>query len=53
VVGIFRWTSGNLPHEAYKIDTPVATIGIRGTTIEMIIADSGSARSRWPAVPSW
>jgi hypothetical protein len=39
--GVFRWTSGNLPHEAYGISTPVATIGIRGTTLEFIIAPSG------------
>jgi hypothetical protein len=41
VVGVFRWTSGNLPHESYQIGTPVATIGIRGTTLEFIVADSG------------
>jgi hypothetical protein len=40
-VGVFRWTSGNLPHEAYQIGTPVATIGIRGTTLEFIVAESG------------
>jgi len=40
-VGVFRWTSGNLPHEAYGIGTPVATIGIRGTSLEIIISDTG------------
>jgi FecR-like protein len=41
VIGVFRWTSGNLPHEAYQIGTPVATIGIRGTTLEYIVGESG------------
>src|SRR5262249_29419188 len=40
-LGVFRWTSGNLPHESYGIGTPVATIGIRGTTVELIVAESG------------
>ncbi len=40
-VGVFRWTSGNLPHDAYQIGTPVATIGIRGTSLDIIVADSG------------
>lgn len=35
--GAMRFTSGVLPHEAYKIHTPVATIGIRGTVIDLIV----------------
>ena len=30
-----------MPHDAYSIGTPVATIGIRGTSLEIIVADSG------------
>jgi hypothetical protein len=41
VVGVFRWTSGNLPSSAYSIATPVATIGIRGTTLEFIVGEGG------------
>jgi hypothetical protein len=41
VVGVFRWTSGTLPSSAYGIATPVATIGIRGTTLEFIVGEGG------------
>ncbi len=35
--GALRFTSGVLPSEAYKINTPVATIGIRGTIVEVMV----------------
>ena len=35
--GALRFTSGVLPNEAYKIHTPVATIGIRGTIIDVVV----------------
>lgn len=35
--GALRFTSGVLPKDAYKINTPVATIGIRGTIIDLIV----------------
>jgi hypothetical protein len=35
--GAMRFTSGVLPKDAYKIHTPVATIGIRGTVIDLIV----------------
>jgi hypothetical protein len=35
--GAMRFTSGVLPSEAYKINTPVATIGIRGTIIDVVV----------------
>lgn len=43
--GIFRFTSGKLPKNAYRLHTPAATIGIRGTVLEFAIeaADDGSA----------
>jgi hypothetical protein len=41
LVGVFRWTSGNLPASNYHIGTPVATIGIRGTSLEWTVANSG------------
>jgi hypothetical protein len=41
VIGVFRWSSGTLPSSAYSIATPVATIGIRGTTLEFIVGESG------------
>lgn len=36
--GALRFTSGVLPSESYKIHTPVATIGIRGTVIDLAVA---------------
>jgi hypothetical protein len=41
LTGVFRWTSGNLPSNAYHIATPVATIGIRGTSLEWIVGADG------------
>ena len=41
LVGVFRWTSGNLPASNYHIGTPVATIGIRGTSLEWTVANNG------------
>jgi hypothetical protein len=41
LVGVFRWTSGNLPVNNYHISTPVATIGIRGTSLEWIVGANG------------
>ena len=35
--GALRFTSGVLPNEAYEIHTPVATIGIRGTIIDVVV----------------
>ncbi len=35
--GALRFTSGVLPSEAYKIHTPVATIGVRGTIIDLVV----------------
>ena len=39
--GVFRFASGKLPKKAYKINTPAATIGIRGTVIEVAIVPAG------------
>ncbi|MDP6725382.1 MAG: FecR domain-containing protein, partial [Arenicellales bacterium] len=37
--GVFRWVSGILPSTSYHMTTPVASISIRGTTLELLIAD--------------
>ena len=41
--GVMRFTSGNLPSQAYVIHTPIATIGIRGTIIEVIVTPTSAA----------
>ena len=35
--GAFRFISGNSNHDAYKITTPTATIGVRGTEVDITV----------------
>jgi hypothetical protein len=35
--GVFRFASGKLPKSVYRINTPAATIGIRGTLLEIAV----------------
>jgi hypothetical protein len=39
--GTFRWISGNSPSSAYKIRTPLGTMGIRGTAFDVTIRHAG------------
>lgn len=41
VKGAFRFISGGSGQNAYRITTPLATLGIRGTKIDGYIADNG------------
>lgn len=45
--GIFRFASGKLPKNAYRLHTPAATIGVRGTVLDVAIdpisGDDGTA----------
>lgn len=34
--GAFRWISGQSPSSAYRINTPLATIGVRGTIFDLL-----------------
>jgi len=45
--GIFRFASGKLPKNAYRLHTPAATIGIRGTVLDFAIrpADRASGQA--------
>ena len=40
--GVFRIISGKLRKTAFRVETPVATIGIRGTDFEVTVANDGS-----------
>ena len=40
--GVVRFTTGNLPKSAYKITTPTATIGVRGTIITISVLSDGT-----------
>jgi hypothetical protein len=37
--GTFRWISGHSPSSAYKIGTPLGTMGIRGTAFDVTISN--------------
>lgn len=39
--GVLRMVSGTMPKENVTIDTPVATVGIRGTTFTLALAEPG------------
>jgi hypothetical protein len=39
VSGAFRFVTGSGPKAGYKIETPVGTIGVRGTIVQFIIKD--------------
>jgi len=41
--GALRFASGVLPSESYKIHTPVATIGIRGTVVDIVVEQETEA----------
>jgi hypothetical protein len=36
-LGSFRFITGNLAKESYTINTPLATLGIRGTTLDFLV----------------
>jgi len=38
--GVLRFTTGKLNSDAYEIHTPVSTIGIRGTVIDIVIGSA-------------
>src|SRR4051794_11246167 len=40
--GLARFTTGVLAHESYKINTPAATIGVRGTTLDLQADERGT-----------
>jgi hypothetical protein len=39
--GSFRFLTGKSNHDAYEIVTPAATIGVRGTAFDLVVAPSG------------
>lgn len=41
--GAFRFVSGNLDKRSYRVETPTATMGIRGTIIDINVAADGSS----------
>ena len=39
--GLFTFVSGSLPSDSYKIRTPTATIGVRGTKFDLFVSRAG------------
>ena len=51
--GIFRFTTGALDKRAYTISTPTASIGVRGTVLDIAVARHAAGRTGSdPASPS-
>jgi hypothetical protein len=42
--GVFRFFTGSSPKDAYQINTPTATIGVRGTQFDVSIEGQGTTR---------
>lgn len=42
--GAFRYVSGESPKGAVKFQTPLASIGVRGTTLDVYVDDTGATR---------
>jgi hypothetical protein len=42
VEGAFRFISGTLAKESYRVKTPSATIGIRGTVFDLVVENTGA-----------
>lgn len=40
--GLFRFVSGRIPKDRVRLETPTATIGIRGTTVRTNVDDDGT-----------
>ena len=41
--GAFRWISGKSPSSAYEIGTPVGTLGVRGTAVDVYLRNGVAA----------
>jgi hypothetical protein len=42
VTGVARFVTGSMPHEAYTIKTPTATMGVRGTDFSFVTTPEGT-----------
>ena len=43
--GVFRFATGSLPKKSYEINTPGATIGIRGTEFDLVVSRGGDGKA--------
>jgi hypothetical protein len=42
--GAFRFVTGSQDHRAYKVNTPYGSLGVRGTTVEVVVKPKGEKR---------
>jgi hypothetical protein len=46
--GAFRFVTGSQDHRAYKVDTPYGSLGVRGTTVEVVVKPKGQKEHLCP-----
>ena len=44
--GSYRFVTGVQDHESYKIKTPYATLGVRGTVLEIVLVENKGKREK-------
>jgi hypothetical protein len=49
--GTFRFATGNAEKQAYTINTPTATLGVRGTTLYFLVSPPGQASKVIQSLP--
>ncbi len=42
--GAFRFVTGSQDHRAYKVNTPYGSLGVRGTTVEVVVKPKGGKK---------
>jgi hypothetical protein len=42
--GAFRFVTGTQDHKAYAVNTPYGSLGVRGTTVEVVVSDKKKPR---------
>jgi len=46
--GVFRFVTGSQDHRAYQLNTPYGSLGVRGTTVEVVVKPKGQKENLCP-----
>jgi hypothetical protein len=46
--GVFRFVTGSQDHRAYQLNTPYGSLGVRGTTVEVVVKPKGQKEHLCP-----
>jgi hypothetical protein len=46
--GAFRFVTGSQDHRAYKVNSPYGSLGVRGTTVEVVVKPKGQKKGLCP-----